>query len=551
MSSLVAVEGAVRGPVDPGVAGRCAVSGRVVTMDAASRVLPQGTVYVDAGRIVAVTPVGEPAPAGFETVPVVRTGGTLYPGLIELHNHLPYNVLRLWDVPARYANRDAWARIPDYRRLISGPLAVLGRTPDVVPSLVRYVECKCLLGGVTTSQGVELYSNHGLRRFFRGVVRNVEQTDEPELPEAAARIADVDARDAERFRIRLGRSSCLLLHLSEGVDEAARRHFLALRPPNGDWAVAPQLAGIHCAGLEDPDFEVLGSHGASMVWSPLSNLLLYGRTARVDRAKAHGVRIGLGSDWSPSGSKNLLGELKVARLVSQAEGDVFSDRELVAMATCDAATILGWGRAVGSLEVGKRADLIVVAGNARDPYATLLEASETALRLVMINGVGRVGTPALMRDLGASGERIRLGGRPRVLNLAHGEADGLMAPVTLRAASDRLADALERLPALAEALERAPRARAVGPDAPEEWTLALDEWDDTGLELRPRLPDAGGDPTGFARDVPRAAVPLSELLGPLELDELTVADDETFLARLARQRNLPPAVAEGLPALYR
>ena len=71
----VAAEGAVRGPVDPGVAGRCAVSGRVVTMDAASRVLPRGTVYVDAGRIVAVAVVVEPAPAGFETVPVVRTGG--------------------------------------------------------------------------------------------------------------------------------------------------------------------------------------------------------------------------------------------------------------------------------------------------------------------------------------------------------------------------------------------------------------------------------------------------------------------------------------------
>ena len=54
-----------------------------------------------------------------------------------------------------------------------------------------------------------------------------------------------------------------------------------------------------------------------MVWSPLSNLLLYGATARVDAAKRAGVRIGLGSDWSPSGSKNLLGELKVAWLYSQ------------------------------------------------------------------------------------------------------------------------------------------------------------------------------------------------------------------------------------------
>ena len=68
-----------------------------------------------------------------------------------------------------------------------------------------------------------------------------------------------------------------------------------------------------------------------MIWSPLSNLLLYGDTARVDVAKRAGVRIGLGSDWSPSGSKNLLGELKIAWLYSQhALGGLFSARDLVA-----------------------------------------------------------------------------------------------------------------------------------------------------------------------------------------------------------------------------
>ncbi len=62
---------------------------------------------------------------------------------------------------------------------------------------------------------------------------------------------------------------------------------------------------------------MLASRRSSIVWSPLSNLLLYGGTARVEAAKAAGVTIGLGSDWSPSGSKNLLGELKVAWLYNQ------------------------------------------------------------------------------------------------------------------------------------------------------------------------------------------------------------------------------------------
>ena len=90
-----------------------------------------------------------------------------------------------------------------------------------------------------------------------------------------------------------------------------------------------------------------------MVWSPLSNLLLYGGTADVAAAHAAGVPIALGSDWSPSGSRNLLAELKVARVVNASLSPApFTDRDLVAMATRDAAAMLGWGDALGSIGDG-------------------------------------------------------------------------------------------------------------------------------------------------------------------------------------------------------
>lgn len=129
----------------------------------------------------------------------------------------------------------------------------------------------------------------------------------------------------------------MLLHLSEGVDTAARNHFLALKMASGAWAIAPSLAGIHSVGLKPTDLDTMQAHGAAVIWSPFSNFLLYGNTADVVGMKARGIRIGLGSDWSPSGSKNLLGELKVARLVSAALGNVFTDKELIAMATREAA----------------------------------------------------------------------------------------------------------------------------------------------------------------------------------------------------------------------
>src|SRR5215211_3302849 len=128
-----------------------------------------------------------------------------------------------------------------------------------------------------------------------------------------------------------------------------------------------------------------------MVWSPLSHLLLYVQTADVGAATYRGVCISLGSDWSPSGSKNLLGELKVARLVAAEQDIGIADRELLAMATRNAAKILKWDEALGSIEAGKRADLLVVYGRSTDPYAALLEAGETGIALVVIDGVPRLG----------------------------------------------------------------------------------------------------------------------------------------------------------------
>jgi 5-methylthioadenosine/S-adenosylhomocysteine deaminase len=87
------------------------------------------------------------------------------------------------------------------------------------------------------------------------------------------------------------------------------------------------------------------------------------------------------------------------------------------------------------------------------------------------------------------------------------------------------------------------------------WTLALDETHDTGVELRPRLPLAGPrdftGPKRVARSVTaRAAVPLSQLLEPIRLDPLTVADDDDFLAQIAAQPNVPAPIKEELAQLY-
>lgn len=529
---------------------RYALEGRVVTMNAENQVQSRGTIYIENGRIAAVLPTRAPAPAGFEDAPVVKTGGTIYPGLIELHNHLSYNVLRLWDVPKKYTNRDQWGGTAVYRKLISGPMAVLGKTPGFVEAVVRYVECKCLLSGVTTSQGIALFSNAGITRYYRGVVRNAESPDAPDLPAASSRIADIEATDGRKFLSRLQSSSCLLLHLSEGIDANAHKHFEALRLPADQWAITKALAGIHCVALTRDDYGAMRLNGGAMIWSPLSNLLLYGQTADIKAAQEQGVLMGIGSDWSPSGSKNVLGELKVARLVSAAAGNVFSDRELVAMATRNAAAILKWENALGSIEAGKRADLIVVTGRSGDPYAHLLEASETGITLVVIDGVPRYGQARLMDRFGAGTERWKVGRSPRVLNLAQAAADPVVGALTLRAAQERLEDGLNRLRDLAHELEH-PSPGRLAADALPHWSLVLDHDEPEGIALRPHLPFGPlGELTASMPAALAVAAPLSEVVDPLELDPLTVADDGTFLDRLSQQRNLPEFVKKGLPRLY-
>jgi cytosine/adenosine deaminase-related metal-dependent hydrolase len=541
--------------MNPLASPRYALRGTIVTMDSANTVLPGGTVYIDGATIAAVQPKGAPAPAAFSDLAPVDTRGTIYPGLIELHNHLSYNALPLWNVPKLFSNRDQWTAIPEYHQLVTGPMEVLGQTPGCLEAIVRYVECRCLLGGVTTSQGIALTSNAGIMKHYRGLVRNVEAPANSLLPAAATHILDVEAKDAAQFMARLEASSCLLLHLSEGTNAAAHHHFDALHLADGSWALARSLAGIHCVALTATDFQAMQAHGASMVWSPLSNLLLYGQTADIRAAKASGILMALGSDWAPSGSKNLLGELKVARLVSRqpANADpVFTDLELVAMATRNPAQILSWDKALGSLEPGKLADLLVVKGTGADPYAHLLTDSESAVALVVIDGVPRYGVKSLMQDIAPTAEPWTVGSTRQSLNLAQADADPDVAAVTLQQACDTLKQALHELPSLPK-LSVAPAglsgSKAPGPRSPR-WSLVLDHDPASSVAHRPHLPYKGVF-TAMPRPeaLPAASPPLP--LIPEVLEDLTVADDKAgFLAKLANEPNLPDYIKDGLPTLY-
>ena len=536
-------------PIDPLEGERYILTGRVVTMDANCSVLESGLLCLEAGRIVAVQDAGAPLPAGFTGAPLIHTGGTIYPGLIELHNHLSYNILPIWQVPQRFTNRDRWSNHEEKRARVSGPMQLLTQQPasGYVEAVVRYVECKCLVAGVTTTQGVTLASAPGIIKRYRGIVRNVEATGDRKLPAAKAQIADVAAGQVAKFAKEIRRlqakGQVLLIHLSEGVDDRARSHFLQLQLPDGVWAINDALVGIHATALAPADLAIMGQHGGAIVWSPLSNYLLYGGSADIAAAKAAGLLIGLGSDWSPSGSKNLLGELKVAQLVSDSLGHIFTDRELVALVTTNPARILKWQAELGSIEQGKRADLLVLAGETGDPYRNLIRATEAAVNLVIINGIPRYGLAGLMSEFSGPQETLTVGGSGRQLFLTQHTADTVVGKLTLGEAISRLQLGLSQLP---EPQPIPARERSVGGSAPG-WMLVLDNDDHEAATCRPLQPEPGVEEMAALRAVAR---PLSEIVKPLPLDGLTAVDDAAYVASFASQGNLPEFIRTGLPQFY-
>ncbi len=533
-------------------ARRYALRGRIVTM-ANGEVLEDGVVWIADGTIAAVQPADRAAPAGFTGVDPVDTRGSVHPGFMDLHNHLAYNVLPLWNVPKRYGNRDRWKDEPTYDQLVKRPLSLLRDQRAMLPAICRYAECKSLFGGVTTTQGIRLAKAASVTGYFRGFVRNVEMPDDATLPRGESRMPDVAAKDVNEFWKTIqaydGRHSAYLLHLAEGQDAAAHAHFLALHMKDGAWAIDRALAGIHCVALTAADFATLKSNGGSMVWSPMSNLLLYGTTADVVAAKSAGLRIALGCDWSPSGSKNLLGEMKVAWLHSKAHGNAFSAREIVAMVTSVAAEIVRWDDRLGTIEKGKIADLTVLSSRETDPYENAIRATEADVRLTVIGGVPRYGHPDLMRALVTPDrdvEDVSVAGQLRTIDLE--TTDPRVPTIRFTEAQAMLSDALQHLPELEQKKStHLTRFLAAHPPAVEPgWTLALDEIQPTGYAMRPEFGASPRATGGEDRTAARAPLPTV----PVDLDPPAIADHARYWQVIAGERNLPDYLKQGLPSLY-
>jgi cytosine/adenosine deaminase-related metal-dependent hydrolase len=477
--------------------------GRVLTVDRDRRVHTRGAVYVHDGVIEAVQPEKAAPPAGFGSARRVRTGGLITPGLIDLHNHLAYNTLPLWTGrDAAYKTRYQWPGAPTYQSDVSNPAQALGIAAPA--AALRYAEVKAVVGGVTAIQG----SPPVTRSFPGWMVRNIEKeaigVKKPIFQSVLP--ATPEQLDTTAGRMAQGRS--FIYHLGEGVDPALRKEFTFLHDHG---CVGDGLIGIHSTALDAADFAAWhAAGGGAIVWSPFSNLWLYGGTTDVLAARAAGLRVCLGSDWTPSGTRNVLGELKIAATWNEhALGDALSDADLVEMATANPGDTLAraWGVQTGRLVPGALADLAVFANVDDDPWRTVLRAVERHVRLVIVGGRPAYGNLSLLEAGGAEDvEAITVAGVRRGLVMAL--ADELLPPEPdlQREATKSWADGLAELAAVwadpGGSVRRARRRRAAGeplfefvPDMPSaagDDTRALDE-DELDQLVMPTFDTIGHD----------------------------------------------------------
>jgi len=322
-----------------------------------------------------------------------------------------YNHIPLWDFEVHlsesqrseeggYTNRYQWGNNWDY-----GPSITWMKTNvqsssrwDMTSQQMKFAEVQSVAGGVTAVQGSP---SSGTDAWDSMLSRNVELYNFGQDGMSTCAVCGAADDDYSGSHLisqnQSGSLNAWFVHLSEGVDSSSKAEFDSLYEKG---LIMDETVVIHGTALDASQFEKMAEKGAGLVWSPISNLLLYGDTTDVVAADNAGVTISLAPDWGPSGSKSNLHELKTADLWNRdVLGGHFSDYELAQMVTSNAAEISNWQDFVGKIETGMYADLVVLDTFHENPYRNLIEAIDRDVRLTIVQGKAVFGDVDLMTSL--------------------------------------------------------------------------------------------------------------------------------------------------------
>ncbi len=386
-----------------------------------------GEVVYDGSKIVCTGCECGDAP-GRDTATVVDCGdAVISPGLINAHDHLNYDDQA--PLPSTAADGERFDHRHDWRGEVSTPSNQYGTggTSDGM----RLGELRQLLTG-TTSMAASTRAD--------AFVRNLDELESADVN------LGFDSTTYEVFALgdgnenfqancgwnykysefEVGQMHDLVTHTAEGITDYAQAEFFcqSRSTDNGQDFTERNVAHIHGIGLFTADYFNMARDNAKLIWSPRSNISLYGMTAAAPTFARLGGTVALGTDWTYSGSASISRELQCAAdLNAAAYGNAFTDRDLWLMATRNAAQATGADALIGTLAADKIADLAVFRAAPGELHAAVIGATAGDTALVIKAGEVMSGEPGVVEALGNPCEVVDVCGADRQICVA-GQAGG-------------------------------------------------------------------------------------------------------------------------------
>jgi 5-methylthioadenosine/S-adenosylhomocysteine deaminase len=367
----------------------------VVTMDASQQVLEDGAIAIHGDKIVAVGPRAEIENKYFSLHRITAPQGLVMPGLINGHTHAAMTLLR--------GIKDD-VTLQDWLEHYIFPAEAKNVTEDFVTWGTRLAILEMLRGGTTTYTDMYYFEDAVARETKAAGMRGVLGETFIDFPAPDNKTRDEALAYSEKFLKRwqgdplihaaVAPHSVFLcsadtLHAAAAL---ARRyhapiliHVSETKKENDDSRTAhgasptvwldqlgilgPDVVAAHCIWIDASDIALLAKSQTGCVHNPSSNMMLASGVAPIREMLAGGVRLGLGTDGA-AGSNNDLGMMEEMDLAAKLQKITHMDpqalgaKQAVEMATIGGARALHMENEIGSLESGKKADLIVISLNA-------------------------------------------------------------------------------------------------------------------------------------------------------------------------------------------
>ncbi len=330
------------------------------------------------------------------------TNAVVSPGLINSHDHTEYdNAAPVPHGTTRWDHRDGWRTGAGGEPKLNTPSS----TTD--PKLLALAELRFVMGGATSVVG-----SGGIHGFLRNLAAYPDTTLTEGLTGPTVFFDTFPLGDQNGTELTSGcaypspRSAgsafasggAYAPHVGEGVNLAAENELTCVAGSLG--LLNAHTAVIHGVGLNATDIQKIATAKAKLIWSPRSNIDLYGNTASVTEYKPCDV-MALGTDWLASGSMNMLRELACADSFNQKYiAKALSDQDLFDMVTINGAIAASYQNEIGDLKAGLQGDIAVFGGGS--DYRAVIDAGVEDVLLVLRGGKPLYGDASLVGALSST-----------------------------------------------------------------------------------------------------------------------------------------------------